>query len=108
MTQHKHLTVLLFFSNEPSQPVFLRSFLLEENSAASISIRLLEVLTDLDAYGITVVSVVTDNARCMLAATELVFQQRPTVLPLRCAAHVMNLIIKDAIRNVEFLLQLNA
>lgn len=103
VTQHKHLTVLLFFCNEPSQPVFLRSFLLEDNRAASISIRLLEVLTDLDAYGITVVSVVTDNARCMLAATELVFQQRPTVLPLRCAAHVMNLIIKDAIRNVEFL-----
>jgi hypothetical protein len=103
VTQHKHLTILLFFSNECCKPVFLRSFLLPDSTAQSISNCVVEVLADLDSFDIKVISAVTDNARCMVAAMELVFQLRPNVLPLRCAAHVINLIIKDALKSVEFI-----
>lgn len=103
VTQHKHLNIILFFLSKNTLPIFLRSFVIESNTANIISEKVLEVLNDLDKYKIVVVGCIADNAKCMIAAMELIFEKRPTVMPLRCASHVINLIIKDSLHSVKFL-----
>ena len=78
-------------------PIFLHSFVVESATAAAIA-QCINVVH----YSITAVAVISDNAPAMLAATNQIFTQHATVLPLRCAAHVMNLIIKDFFKSVEF------
>ena len=46
---------------------------------------------------------VTDNARCMVAAKNIIFDTRNSVFPLRCATHIMNLIVQQAFKEVNFL-----
>lgn len=76
---------------------------MESNHANLISEKVLDVLKELDKYEIVVVAGVTDNAPCMISAMQLVFEQRPTVMPLRCSSHIVNLVIKDSITSVKFL-----
>ena len=78
--------------NNPPKPVFLRRFILESNSANNISEK---VLKDLDKFEIVVFGGITDNVRCMVATIQLFFSKRPIFMPLRCAVHVVNLIIKS-------------
>lgn len=65
----------------------------------------MEILEELDKYEIVVVGCIADNARSMILAMDLIFLKRPTVMPLRCAAHIINLIIKDSLNSVEFLVK---
>ena len=57
----------------------------------------------LDSFRIKIIAVITDNARNMINAMELVFSERNSNIPLRCSSHTLNLIIKDALEDVEFL-----
>lgn len=99
----KHLTVILFFCDKPTIPIFLKSFVLSDTSAISISSCILEVLQFLDEYEIKVIAGVTDNAKNMIAAMKLIQEKRSTIIPLRCAAHCLNLMVKDAFNEVDFL-----
>lgn len=103
VTQQKHLNIILFFLDNPTKPVFLRSFVIESNHANVISNKVINVLEELDKFEIVVVGGVTDNAPCMISAMDIVFEKRPTVMPLRCSSHILNLVIKDSLASVKFL-----
>ena len=102
-TSQKHLSFIMFLSSKPTVPFFVRSFVIPDNTAATITDCTQQVILMLSDYDITVTSMITDNARRMTAAAEKVFADHPTVLPLPCAAHILNLVIKDAFRDVEFI-----
>ena len=46
---------------------------------------------------------VTDNARAMVAVGEQIFTKYPTILQLKCAAQIMNLLMKDFFTHVTFI-----
>ena len=101
-TGNHHLTLMMFVSGNAALPIFLHSFVVESATAAEIAQCINVVLDKLSHYSITAVAVISDNAAAMLAATNQIFTQHATVLPLRCAVQVMNLIIKDFFKCVEF------
>ena len=57
----------------------------------------------LKQYEIIVIAAVGDNARNMTSALNLVFDDQPTVSPIRCAAHSINFIVKETLNSIEFL-----
>lgn len=103
VTKHKRLSVILFFCHNPSVPIFFKSFMLENGSASSIKNYVVECINFLETYKIKVIAGVTDNARNMTCATDQIFEEKNSVLPLQCSAHTVNLIIRDALNNIPFL-----
>ena len=90
----------MFFCDNPDQPIFLRTFILDEASASNICSHVIISLDELGKYEISIVASITDNARNMAAAMRQLSEVHPNILPLRCAVHVLNLIIKDALSTV--------
>ena len=103
VTDEKHLSIIMFFCDKPDRPIFLRTFILDEASASNICSHVIIALDELAKYEISIVASITDNARNMVAAMRQLSEVHPNILPLRCAAHVLNLIINDALSTVEFL-----
>ena len=102
-TNEKHISLILFFCDEPKKPVFVKSHVLDKANADTICAIVLEILSFLDQFNIIVIAAVTDNAPNMIAAMKLVSKNRPTLMPLRCASHICNLILKDFFKDVNFL-----
>ena len=103
VTGSKHVTAMMFLFNFSSKPIFLRSYVLERCGAEEVLECIDDVVDMLKAYDIRVVSVVTDNARAMIKATTDAATKHHSIVSLRCAAHVMNLVIKDCLNQIDFM-----
>lgn len=103
VTSRNHLTIMMFVTQHPTTPIFLRSFVTTMCDSNFIANCINDIVSHLTKYDITVISVITDNAKCMIKACNTIFDSHPNVLPLRCSAHIFNLIVKDIFHNVEFI-----
>jgi hypothetical protein len=103
VTGDKHISLLLFFCDEPNKPVFVKSYTIQTCTAENIKDLVINTLTFLALYEIVVIATVTDNAPNMISAMKIVSDIQPTILPLRCSSHVLNIILKDFINDIPFL-----
>lgn len=99
----KCINLLLFFSDQPDIPYFWRSYVVESNTSFNIMNCICEAIENFKKHNIIIISCITDNAPSMLAATKEVSNLHPEVISLRCASHIVNLIIKKAISDIDFI-----
>jgi hypothetical protein len=64
-------------------------------NSLNISKKIIISIEELEKEGILIVALVTDNEATMLAAADLVKQKFPYIIVLPCAAHSVQLIVKD-------------
>lgn len=102
-TDHHHVTILMFLLTLPEKPIYIKSYVLQRTTADEIRCCIADTYQILQQYDITPVAIVTDNARSMLKAAEDAFKSNPHAIPLRCGAHIVNLFIRDAFRDVPFI-----
>ena len=104
VTGNHHLSFLMFqVGKENNRPIFLKSIVMSTVSANDIQGQIQVIIDDLKKNKITPIACVSDNAPSMIRAVEDIFSKNPSVLPVRCSAHVLNLVIKDLLKKVDFL-----
>ena len=104
VTGNHHLSFLMFqVGKENNRPIFLKSIVMSTISANDIQGQIQVIIDDLKKNNITPIACVSDNAPSMIRAVEDIFSRNPSVLPVRCSAHVLNLVIKDLLKKVDFL-----
>ena len=62
VTKENHLSFLIFFLNQPQNPIYLKNFMIENQSAKVISERMVEIINFLKESNIKPIAIVMDNA----------------------------------------------
>ena len=104
-SKEKHLSITMFYCNNPQKPIFIKSHVIANKKAETIAGCILETIAMLKENDIKVIAVVADNERTMTASKKLIEKEHKDVAVIGCAAHIFNLMIKDCFANVPFLKQ---
>ncbi|XP_057434397.1 uncharacterized protein LOC130727307, partial [Lotus japonicus] len=93
--RRRRMTILNFFVNSPKGTVFLKS--IDASSICKTSEKIFQIVDEVveEVGEENVIQVITDNAANYKAAGELLMQKRKRLYWTPCAAHCINLMLKD-------------
>ena len=100
VTKEKHLCIVVQPISSERKTFFISSTVIRGTIDSDVIYHfLIESITELQAMDFTTVAVVGDNAPSQQAAFVKLAEEYPSICPLRCGAHVMNLVIKNIIKS---------
>ena len=104
VTKEKHLCIVVQPISSERKTFFISSTVIRGTIDSDVIYHfLIESITELQAMDFTTVAVVGDNAPSQQAAFVKLAEEYPSICPLRCGAHVMNLVIKNMKKYEKYL-----